>query len=461
LPQEAQLLGTQIQNAAFVMTVAPTILDTVSALPGVTGQNYDEGTVFTKYDWATYRTEDQLHGLYGNGFGVWMLSPSWEFYTGGPLKQELMVQDGTLMLNMYHGGHAGSAITTPSPANWDKIYGPNLVYVNTGTNDAAIANAKAQFATEQGQWPYCWMNNSVYPLAAQRGTVTGTIAEAHGQSVAGAVVTLAQTGTLVDQGYDYMFWTQADANGNFTIPEVRPNTYSVHVYATQGTIVVDPTHGEIVGTVTVAAGANNVGTLTWSPPYHANLLWSIGNSDQRSGEFRVFPNVAAGPSNTAYQTGRMYAPTGDGTVETGIWTVPPANTTYTIGTSTPQTDWYFAQCVDGTWTVDFTLASVPAGGATLTIALAGAAREANLATAFNGHQVLNMGLGNDDTLYRSCLEGGLFQLITVTVPAADLLTGANTATFTVANTWDATTMLPAAAGPGAGIFYDIVKLESD
>jgi rhamnogalacturonan endolyase len=461
LPQEAQLLGPSIQNAAYVMTVAPTILDTVSSLPGVTGQNYDEGTVFTKYDWATYRTEDQLHGLYGNGFGVWMLSPSWEFYTGGPLKQELMVQDGTLLLNMYHGGHAGSAITTPSPAKWEKIYGPNLVYVNTGSDPAIILDAKARFATEQSQWPYCWMNNGVYPLAVQRGTVTGTIAEAHGQSVAGAMVTLAQAGALIDQGYDYMFWTQADTNGNFTIPEVRQNTYSVHVFATQGAIVDDATHGEIVGTVTIGPGANDVATLTWSPPYHANLLWSIGNSDQKSGEFRVFPNVAAGPSNTAYETGRMYAPTRDGTVETGIWTVPPANTTYTIGISTPQSDWYFAQSADGTWTVHFSLVSVPAGGATLTIALAGAAREANLATAFNGHQVLNIGLGNDDTLYRSCLEGGLFQLITVTVPAADLVTGANTATFTVANTWNAATMMPASAGPGAGIFYDIVKLESD
>lgn len=135
--------------------------------------------------------------------------------------------------------------------------------------------------------------------------------------------------------------------------------------------------------------------LRRSPPFHANLLWSIGNSDQRSGEFRVFPNVAAGPANTAYETGRMYAPTGDGTEQTGIWAVPPANTTYTIGTSTPQTDWYFAQSVDGTWTVDFNLTTVPTSAATLTIALAGAAREANLAVAFNGHPVLNMGLGND------------------------------------------------------------------
>jgi rhamnogalacturonan endolyase len=104
---------------------------------------------------------------------------------------------------------------------------------------------------------------------------------------------------------------------------------------------------------------------------------------------------------------------------------------------------------------------VPAGAATLTIAIAGAAREPNLAVAVNGHQVLNMGFGNDQSLYRSCLEGGLFQMITVSVPAADLVAGANTATFTTANTWDATTMTAASAGPGAGIYYDIVKLESD
>jgi rhamnogalacturonan endolyase len=461
LPQEAQLQGIQIQNAAYVMTVAPTILPTVSTLPGVVGQNYDEGTVFTKYDWAAYRTEDRMHGLYGNGFGVWLLSPSWEYYTGGPLKQELMVQDGTIILNMYHGGHAGSAITLPSPRDWHKMYGPNLVYVNTGSDAAMIGNAQAQVAVEQSQWPYCWLKSSIYPLSTQRGTVSGHVVEAHGRSVAGATVTLAQSGALIDQGYDYMFWTQADADGNFRIPQVRPGTYSVHVQATQGTIVDDPNHGEIAGTVTVVPGPNDVGTLTWSPPYHANLMWSIGESDQRSGEFRVFPTVAPGPSNTAHQTGRMYAPTGNGTAQQGIWTVPPATTTYTVGSSTSQTDWYFAQSVDGTWTVAFDVMNVPPGPATLSIALAGAAREASLAVGINGHSVLNMGFGNDGSLYRSCLEGARFQLITATVPAADLRVGANTASFTVANAWNATRQTSAAAGPGAGIYYDIIELESE
>jgi rhamnogalacturonan endolyase len=451
LPTNAQLAAaTTVQNATYLLTTAPESLPTVPSLPGVVGQDYDEGPVYTKYDWASYRTEDLVHGVYGGGFGVWLLSPSWEFYTGGPLKQELMVQDSALVLNMYHGGHAGSAITTPSPAHWQKIYGPNLVYVNAGTSDEVISDALAQGAKERSEWPYCWMNNPVYPLAASRGTVTGTLAEAHGQAVAGAMVTLAQAGALIDQGYDYMFWSQADASGRFTVPEVVPGTYSVHVYATQGTIVDDTTAGfggEIVGTVTVAAGANDVGTLTWSPPYHAKLLWSIGESDQRSGEFRFDPNTSAGESNIASATGRMYGPS----AADGVWTIPPASTTYTIGTSTPADAWYFVQSVDGTWTVDFNVATVPAGGAFLTIALAGAAHDPHLNVFVNGHQVVNQDLGNDQTLYRSCLQGGLYQVLTASVPAADLAVGSNTATFNMNTKGTA----------GAGVYYDIVKLESD
>jgi rhamnogalacturonan endolyase len=449
LPTPSQLQTAKtVTDATYLLTTPPDPLQTVSSIPGVVGQGYDEGPVYTEYDWASYRVEDLFHGLYGKGFGAWLLSPSWEFYTGGPVKQELMVGN-TVILNMYHGGHAGSAITTPSPANWRKVYGPNLVYFNTGGDSEVIADAKSQAAIEQSQWPYCWMNSALYPTSFERGTVTGTLAGAHGESVAYAMVTLAGTGALLTQGYDYMFWTQADANGHFSIQAVRPDNYSVHVYATQGTIVDDPDHGEIASTVSVKPGTNDVGTLTWSPPFHANLLWSIGESDQKSGEFRVFPTVAPDVSNTAYETGRTFGP---GPTDTsGVWTVPPANTSYTIGTSTPETDWYFAQSVDGTWTVNFNLTSIPTGDATLTLALAGAARDPHVNVFVNGFQVLSQGFGNDETLYRSCLEGGLFQMLTVTVPAADLLNGANTATFNMNTKGNA----------GAGVYYDIVKMESD
>jgi rhamnogalacturonan endolyase len=438
---------TQIEDATYPLTVAPTSLSGTSSLPGVVGQDYDEGPVFSKYDWASYRLEDIVHGLYGNGFGAWLLSPSWEFYTGGPVKQELMVHHDNLVLNMYHGGHYGSAIAAASPAHWQKIYGPNLIYVNAGTDSEVISDALGQAAIERGQWPYCWMQNGAYLPSSQRGTVTGTLADAHGQSVDGAMIVLAQSGPLLTQGYDYMFWSQADPAGAFTIPAVRPGKYSIHVYATKGTIVDDPSNGEIVGMATVAAGANALGTLMWAPPYHAHLLWAIGTSDQRSGEFRFSPGAPAGPDNTAARTGRMYGP--DATH--GVWTMPPASTTYTVGTSTPQSDWYFAQSVDGVWTVNFELATVPSGGAFLTLGIAGAARNPHLDVAVNGHALISQGFGNDQSLYRSALQGGLFQMLSAVVPAADLVAGANVATFTLSTKGTA----------GAGVYYDLVKLESD
>jgi len=439
--------STQIEDATYPLTAAPVPLPGASSLPGVTGQHYDEGPVFSKYDWATYRSEDLVHGLYGNGYGAWLLSPSFEFYTGGPLKQELMVHHENLILDMYHGGHFGSATTAASPAGWQKIYGPNLVYLNAGDDAAVIADALAQGATERAEWPYCWMNHALFPLAADRGTVTGTVREAHGRSVEGAMVVLAGPGPLLTQGYDYLFWSRADAGGHFVVPAVRRGSYAVHVYATQGDIVDDPDHGEIVTTVDVVSGQNELGTLTWSPPYHANPIFAIGVSDRRSGEFRFDPTAPPGNDNTAGHTGRMYGPD----AAHGVWTVPPSTLTYMVGKSTPQTDWYFAQSADGTWIVDFQLSSVPPGGATLTLGLAGVARNAHLDVAVNGHQVMSQGFGNDQSLYRSALEGGSFSMLVADVPASALVTGQNAVTFA----------LNTKGSAGGGIYYDIVKLEAE
>ena len=180
LPTPTQLsAATAIQDVTYLLATAPTTLTGVSSLVPGAGQGYDEGPVYTVYDWATYRTEDLVHGLYGNNFGAWILSPSWEYYTGGPLKQELTLETATLW-NLYHSGHAGSGITTALPARWQKLFGPNLLYFNTGMDADVIADAQAHAGAEQKQWPYCWMNHPLYPLDSGRGQVTGTITEAYG-----------------------------------------------------------------------------------------------------------------------------------------------------------------------------------------------------------------------------------------------------------------------------------------
>ncbi|MBA2393641.1 MAG: carboxypeptidase regulatory-like domain-containing protein [Ktedonobacteraceae bacterium] len=187
-----------------------------------------DGSVYTKYDATTYVQQDKLHGVYGGGYGVWVISPSHEYVNGGPMKQELTVHveansgDGTV-LNMLSASHFG----TPSVAIPNgKIYGPWLVYFNNGS----ISDAQSQAGLEGASWPYSWLSNAHYPLS--RTTVTGTLRLANGQPAAGATVALAKPGgDLYAQGADYIFSTQADANGNFTIPKVRPATYSLYAFA--------------------------------------------------------------------------------------------------------------------------------------------------------------------------------------------------------------------------------------
>lgn len=455
--------SSQIQDDAWELPDAAT-------LPGTPGP---EGPVYTPYDWAAYVAEDALsgHGLYGNGFGAWLLTASPEYVTGGPMKQELMVQAGNIILNMYNGGHFGSNVLTPSPPNWQKIYGPSLLYVNAGSDAEVVAAAAAQAATERAAWPYCWMNQQpAYPT--QRATVDGTVVVSQGRSAAAAVVTLADPSELYLQAYGYIYWTHADATGHFVLSGVRPGTYAVHVYASEGDITstvtptlaptdagvssgtdaesddadswVSPTdNSEVVApSVTVTAGANHLGTLVWSPPFHPHLLWEIGASDRTSGEF-----VVSGTS-VARDVLREYGPS----ATEGLWGIPPANLTYTIDASASAQNWYFAQSKAGQWNVVFGLDAVASGNAYLTLAIASVSQNPRLSVSVNGNSIFDETFGNDGTLYRSALMSGRYQLVSIGFPASYLTVGSasNTMAFEMIG-----------GGSGTGIMYDLVKLETD
>ncbi len=436
-----------------------------------------EGPVYTPYDWASYMDEDwslQGHGLYGNGFGAWLLTASPEYYSGGPMKQELMVQSGNIILNMFNGGHFGSGPITPTPLNWRKVYGPSLLYVNQGSDAVVIADAKARAAAERAKWPYCWMTDPDYPT--KRGTVDGTISVTNGRSAANAIVALADPSELYVQTYGYIYWTRADTNGDFVIRGVRPGTYAVHVIATQGDLTASvgpaaaPTDAgagasdagadaavngaggpsdtsELIQSppsITVTAGSVHLGQLVWNPAFHARSLWEIGTSDRTSGEFAV----ASG--SIANATPREYGPS----PTMGLWDLPPANLTYTVGASTAADGWYFAQSKTGTWKVVFGLdAPVTGSDAYLTMAIAGVSQGPTLSISINGTPIFSESfMENDGTLYRSDLKGGRYQLITVPFPATYLAMGAaaNTMEFNLVS-----------GGPGSGVMYDFLKLETD
>src|SRR5579875_3752385 len=322
------------------------------------------GTIYTKYDASTYVfSQDALHGVYGGGYGVWMISPSHEYVNGGPLKQELTVHvdsstGDAVVLNMLVGSHFGNPnVTIPS----GKIYGPWFVYFNNGS----IADAQAQVATQQSEWPYTWLSNSAYPLS--RTTVTGTLVQSNGLPAAGATVTLAAPGgDVYAQGAGYIFSTQADSSGSFTITKVRPGTYSLYAWANGGT-----TTGDNIGSVTdqyeqdninVSGSSVNLGTLTWATTHYTHSFWQIGAADRKAGEFKL----------------------GNVTRQYGLWNQVPANLTYTIGSSNAANDWYYAQTQVGTWNIKFTLSQTYSGTGHLTIALAGATRTVNVTVLVNG-----------------------------------------------------------------------------
>lgn len=383
-----------------------------------------DGTIYTKYDWASYEVEDKVHGLCGNNFGVWAISASNEYLNGGPLKQELMVHgtDTTpLLLKMFQGAHFGAG-DLKLPVGWEKLYGPFFIYVNSGTNEEMIADANNKAEAERSLWPYCWMEHPLFPL--KRGTVTGRLVLSDGKPAGEAMVVLAQPGEeIYRQGKEYMFWSPTAANGNFRIHYVRPGDYTLYAYAT-GDRITD--QFQMDGINVKQDATLELGDLIWQPQEGSHFLWQIGKADRKSEEFKF------GTSPRQY----------------GLWEQVPDYLEYTIGKSKEAEDWYYAQTKMGTWKVKFNLEQAYTGEGLLTLAIAGVAREPRLQVYVNEKLIGGCSFDNDGTIYRSALRGGRYRLQQLRFPASLLQRGENTISLKLIS-----------VGGKGGIMYDTIKLE--
>lgn len=384
-----------------------------------------DGQPYTKYDWADYEWRDHVHGIYGNGYGAWLIPVSNEYYNGGPMRQELMVHiesatgDGVL-LNMLKGSHYGAGNIT---YNDGKIFGPWLVYFNDGDSK----DAEQVAAKEEAKWPYKWLNNPSYPLS--RTTVSGKLEIPDGRSTAGATVVLTKPGgDFYRQGTDYIFYTKADSKGMFNIPNVRPGDYTLYAYTTSGDIA-DEFRKDYI---TVNSDAMNLGTLEWNPPKYTNFLWKIGNADRKASEFKF----------------------GDLQRQYGIPEKVPENLTYNIGTSSEAKDWYYAQTKVGSFDINFNLDKEYNKDAHLTVPVASAARNPMVEIYVNGQKVNTLDYSkdteNDGTTYRSTLESGHYRMNEINFPASLLKKGNNTISFKMVK-----------VSKDGGIMYDMIKLETD
>lgn len=384
---------------------------------------FKDGSIHSKYDWADYEFRDHVHGIYGCGYGAWIIPASNEYYNSGPMRQELMVHTesntgDSVLLNMLKGSHFGVGdVTIPS----GKIYGPWLVYINNGD----ISDAQTKSSEEEKAWPYKWLNNITYPLS--RTVVSGTLNISGGKSAEGATVVLAKPGKeFYTQGEDYIFYSKADVNGNFTIPNVRAGSYTLYAYATKGDITDQFEKDDI----NVTGTSMNLGNLSWNPIIHTNFLWKIGNSDRMSSEFK-FGNKE-----------RQY----------GLSEKVPADLNFNIGSSVEAEDWYYAQTKVGIWNVNFNLDKIYTGNAYLTVAIASVARNPKVDIYVNGQMggTLDYSKENDATIYRSANQSGRYRNCVIKFPANLLKQGDNTIGFKMNK-----------VGTDGGIMYDIIKLETD
>lgn len=383
--------------------------------------------IYTKYDYATYMPVDTLHGVMGTDIGAWIISPSHEWENGGVQKQDLTVhadKGSPLLLQMYQSCHLGGV-----PARYErgqrKMYGPYLVYFNQGKNHAAmIADAKKQTTKETSTYPYKWFKHELF--VNERGTVKGHLNLDKSFGTTKMQVVLAAPGMKpMLQGTGYQFWAETDSKGNFTIEKVRPGEYTLYAWAL---------NGEATGTfqqdgITVKAGKNSVGNLTWKAEKYGKTLWRIGESDRTVKGYNF--------SNEKRQYGLF-------------WKVPE-DLTFVIGKSKEATDWYYAQAKKGKWNIEFNSDRTYSQPLRLTIATAGAAGKVKANVLVNDKNIGIMRTENDGSVYRSAILGGRDSLFVFDIEPQIIVKGKNTITLDL---WGM---------PGnnlGGFMYDCIKLEA-
>lgn len=280
-----------------------------------------------------------------NQMGIWFVAGGHEYQNDGPTACEYSGGIGGIIgfePIIAHYGNTG--LTVSSNADYAKIYGPWLLYFNSESNGAACwLDSRLQGIAEQQAWPYAWLTNSVYQQRNQRAAVSGTLVINDPlrpqASAAGAWVGLAAPDSGLEndstgwqfQSDGYQFWTQCDANGNFTLPPVTTFSpygtnalYQLYAYCagTNGSVGQFST-----GPYTFAPGAvTNLGTLTWMVRHQgSNVLWEIGYPDRTAAEFR----------------------NGDRYAIPALWlSFPdqfPNPMTFAVGSSSYSNDWNYAQ----------------------------------------------------------------------------------------------------------------------
>jgi rhamnogalacturonan endolyase len=410
-----------------------------------------QGQVEHKYDYSAIQFDVPAFGWSSTKehVGCWLVNPTTEYLSGGATKVELTGHLIGTLLNYWRGSHyGGSSCNIAQGEAWTRVIGPFEIYCNSGgAPDELWHEALAHAAKESAEWPYDWVAGVDYPHKDGRGGVRGRLVLddplAPNAKMTHLLVGLAHPDyeigngrggeSLVDWQLDakyYEFWTRGDADGHFTIPNVRPGVYTLHAIA-------DGVLGEFAMTnLTVAAGkVVEFGDLKWRPLRYGPQLWEIGVPDRSAAEFLH----------------------GDHYWQWGLYNEYPKDfpddVNFVIGKSDYHRDWNYCQCPradrpDGTtWSVTFNLPEAPQGRGVLRLALA-ATSARRIEVAMNGRPAGSVGSLKDNATIRRDGIRGYWSERDVTFDAALMKAGENVLKLTIPP-----------GNPMSGVEYDYLRLE--
>ncbi|KAJ3692874.1 hypothetical protein LUZ60_011969 [Juncus effusus] len=427
-----------------------------------------------KYQYSCKDKDIKVHGWisFDPPVGFWQITPSDEFRTGGPLKQDLTSHVGPTTLAMFMSSHYAGQELSPTFTNgeyWKKVFGPVFMYFNSsfdGSDPTLLwDDAKVQMQIEVESWPYCFPASDEFEKAWQRGSVSGTLLvrdryiDDGDIYASGAYIGLAlpgEAGSWQRECKGYQFWTRADEFGNFSICNVLTGDYNLYAFI-PGFI------GDYKFDSTISISSGNdiyVGEIVYEPPRDGPTIWEIGVADRSAAEFYI-------PDPSPIYVNRLYINHPDRFRQYGLWDrytelYNENDLVYIVGESDYTKDWFFAhvnrKSDDGsykaaTWQIKFQLESVDQNSTyKFRVALASAALS-ELQVRFNDPTIqkphFTTGLiGRDNSIARHGIHG-LYWLYNIDVQSSLLMQGENIIYLTQTRT----------NSPFQGLMYDYLRFE--